>query len=123
MQILVLDDSSFARGLIVRELKSMGFDDSNIQQAASGAVALDKIKSQQFDLFILDIIMSGIDGIAVLKEVKTLQPQAKVIMCSSHSSQTGIKELIDMGINDFLVKPVPADEFKKVVLRNLEMAE
>jgi CheY-like chemotaxis protein len=118
-QILVVDDSSFSRGMVVTALKELDFAESQIHQADSGASALDKIRSQRVDLFVLDIIMSEIDGVAVLKEVKNTQPEAKVIMCSGSNSDDLIKELVALGIDAFIVKPFRADDFKKAVARVL----
>ena len=83
--------------------------------------ALTEMASQQFDLFFLDIVMSGIDGIAVLKEVKKQQPAAKVIMCSGSSSPDLIKDLIAMGIDGFVVKPFKVEDFVRSVCSNISL--
>lgn len=57
VRILVLEDSAFMRGHIIKELKDIGFSDSQIHQANGGAVAIQKISEQSFDLFLLDIVM------------------------------------------------------------------
>jgi two-component system chemotaxis response regulator CheY len=119
VQILVLDDSTFMRGLLRKELMALGIKENQINDVSTGADALLKINSQTFDLCLLDIVMPGIDGIAVLKELKKVQPKAKVVMCSSHSSTDTIQELMDMGIDDFLIKPFDVGVFKEAILRNL----
>lgn len=117
MRILVVDDSSFARGIIINELNSMGINGSRIQQCDNGQDALDKIDAENFDLLMLDVHMPGIDGITVLKEIRQRQPEVNVVICSSHRSKDTIKDLIDLGARDFLVKPFSSEEFKKVVSR------
>jgi two-component system chemotaxis response regulator CheY len=119
IQILIVDDSGFSRLLINKEIMEMGIENCLIQQSGSGADAFRKIKSQPFDLFILDIVMEGIDGIDVLKEVRKNQPTAKVIMCSGTHSDEIIKELIELGIDEFIVKPYKSEVFKKAVCRTL----
>ncbi|MDR3562129.1 MAG: response regulator [Negativicutes bacterium] len=121
MRILIVDDSNFALNTITKELKAMGVEENQIEQVKSGADALRRIETQTFDLFILDIVMPEIDGIAVLKEAKRKQPHAKIIMCSGTSSDKIIKELIDLGINAFLVKPFQAGDFVKAVARNISI--
>ncbi|MDR3566068.1 MAG: response regulator [Negativicutes bacterium] len=121
MQILIVDDSNFALNTIHNELTAMGIEESQIEQAKSGAAALRLIETRSYDLFILDIVMPGIDGIAVLKEVKRIQPGAKIIMCSGTSSEEIIRQLIGLGINAFLVKPFQAEDFVTAVFRNISI--
>jgi len=123
INILVVDDSSFSRRMIIKELTEIGFSNQHIMQSDSGKDALEKLQSQQFDLFILDIVMVEIDGIAVLKEVKKNQPNAKVIMCSGSNSIELIKDLIDLGIDAFIVKPYKSEDFKRAVCRSLPTLE
>lgn len=117
IQVLIVDDSGFSRSLLNKELNEMGIGNDQIEESPSGADALIKIKSKPFDLFILDIIMAGIDGIGVLREVRKSQPNAKVIMCSGSNSDEIINEVIELGIDAFLVKPYQSETFKKAVCR------
>jgi|GEM_PF-831249 len=121
IQVLIVDDSSFSRCLIKKELNEIGIKNHQIQQSGNGADAVSKIKLQQFDLFILDVVMEGIDGISVLKEVKKNQHNAKIIMCSSSNSDELIKELINLGIDVFVGKPYKSETFKMTVCRTLHM--
>lgn len=121
IRVLLVDDSGFSRTLINRELTEMGIENCQIHQSGSGEDAVNKIKSQEYDLFVLDIIMEGIDGIDVLKEVKKQQPHAKVIMCSGSHSDEIIKELIGLQIDEFIVKPYKSQVFKKALCRTLGM--
>ena len=118
-QILIVDDSGFSRAMMVRELTGLGVDAGQIQQAGSGAEALAKLAEQPFDLFILDIVMTGIDGIAVLKEAKQRQPSAKIVMCSGSSAPELVKESVSLGIDGFIVKPYKAEDFIRVVCGTL----
>lgn len=116
-QILVVDDSAFSRSLIVRELFNIGFGESQVHQADSGETALEKIREKAFDLFIIDIVMKDVDGIAVLEEVKRMQPAAKIIMCSSWNSEEAIRTSVAAGIDAFVVKPHTSEVFQKVLQR------
>jgi len=108
---------------MVRELNSLGIDNSQIKQAGSGDEALTMLAEQPFDLFILDIVMTGIDGIAVLKAVKQKQPAARIIMCSGSSSPELVKKSILLGTDAFIVKPYKAEDFVRAVCSNLPEAE
>lgn len=118
-QVLVVDDSGFSRNSIARELDALGIDGEHIHHAPSGADAVQKIQSQTFHLFILDIVMPEIDGITLLKKVKASQPDAKVIMCSGNSSDEIVKEAINLGADGFIVKPIISAAFQCEVRRCL----
>lgn len=123
MQVLVLDDSGVMRSMLVDHLLAIGLNESEIHEADNGMEAIQKLQLQRFDLLILDIVMEGIDGISVLKEAKLVQPDAKFVMCSSFSDRETVKELIDIGINDFIVKPFSEEKIKEMLLRNIMIRE
>jgi two-component system chemotaxis response regulator CheY len=110
MQVLVLDDSELMRSLVVKQLLETGVAKKEITEACNGVDALRKIGASDFDLLILDIVMDGVDGIGVLKAAKSIRPNAKVIMCSTFSEKEAVRELIDLGIDDFVVKPFSAEK-------------
>ncbi|MBP2649549.1 MAG: two-component system response regulator [Firmicutes bacterium] len=117
MRILVLDDSDIMRDVVVNSLVESGLPREVITEAASGVEAIRLVNSDTFDLFILDIVMDGIDGVAVLKEIKKVQPAAKVIMCSTFSKSETVRDLIDLGIDDFIVKPFTRERLKDTTFR------
>lgn len=117
MQVLVLDDSDVMRDIIVKHLLVVGLQKSEIHEAKNGDEALDIAKSVNFDIMLLDIVMEGIDGIRVFKETRISQPNAKVVMCSTFSESGTVKELIDLGIDDFIVKPFSEERLKDSLLR------
>ena len=117
IKILIVDDSSFARALLIRELNVMGIEKEQIYQVSSGEEAITEMNSTNFDLFILDIIMTGIDGVEVLKKVKELSPASRIVMCSSCNSDEMIRESVQLGIDAFVMKPYDLNIFSKVVSR------
>jgi two-component system, chemotaxis family, chemotaxis protein CheY len=119
VKILVLDDSEIMRDVLVKNLLQVGLRKDQVHEARNGVEAIRLLNAETFDLFILDIVM---DGVSVLKEVKKVQPQAKVIMCSTFSKSEIVRELIDLGIDDFIVKPFSADKIKETVLRHKMLA-
>lgn len=122
MRVLVLDDSDIMRKIIIKHLLSLGLQESEIFEAHNGAEALRKLNSTAFDLLILDIVMEGIDGVAVFKEAKKLQPNARIVMCSSFSETNTVIDLINLGIDDFIVKPFSEERFMETLSRNLAAA-
>jgi len=80
--------------------------------AESGEDALDLLldKHTEIDVVVLDVRMPGMDGIAVLRRLKTLYPLIEVIMLSGHANLAVAKEGMEMGAFDYLMKPVDLDE-------------
>jgi two-component system chemotaxis response regulator CheY len=65
----------------------------------------------------MDVVMPTMEGTEALKKIMDMDPEAKVIMCSSIGQQSVVKEAIDIGAQDFIVKPFDADKVMEVVNR------
>ena len=115
--ILVCDDAAFMRMMIKNTLSKGGYN--VVGEAENGAKAVEKYKELSPDLVLMDITMPEMDGIQALKEIKSLDPNAKVIMCSAMGQQAMVVESIQAGARDFIVKPFQEDRVieavKKVV--------
>ena len=122
LAVLVVDDSPFARTMLVRALVDIGFSEAQIFQAQNGEEVLQAIQEREFSLVILDIVMTGIDGVSVLREIKKIHPQSKVIMCSSSNSEEIIKESVLLGSDAFIVKPYQNETLKRVVNRIMNLS-
>lgn len=77
--------------------------------------AIDLYKEHQPDLVTMDITMPEMDGITALKEIKQLNPAAKVIMCSAMGQQAMVIDAIQAGAKDFIVKPFQADRVLEAI--------
>ncbi len=102
--LLVVDDEESNRDLLSRRLKKQGF---NVKVAKNGRQALQKIRSQHFDLILLDIRMPEMDGYQVLEALKKDQELSRipVIMISALDEIDGVVHCIEMGAEDYLQKP------------------
>ena len=67
----------------------------------------------------MDITMPEMDGIAALKEIKKVDPSAKVIMCSAMGQQAMVIDAIQAGAKDFIVKPFQADRVIEAINKTL----
>jgi len=119
MKILIVDDSAFARELIRKELLGMGFGEKEIAIADSGAAAIRKINVEAYDLFLVDLVMPGIDGVRVAKEVRQGQPNARVVICSGQLNPETRQMLSLMGVHDFLEKPFTQEQFRQAIVQNV----
>jgi CheY-like chemotaxis protein len=107
-RVLVVDDEIDFAENVAKLLKHRGFD---VETAHNGAAALAAIKEGgSFDAVLLDVKMPGMDGIEVLKKLKTLDPKPEVIMLTGQATvETGI-EAIRAGAFDYLIKPCEIED-------------
>jgi len=115
--ILIVDDAAFMRMMIKDVLTKNGFE--VLGEAENGAKAIEKYKELQPNLTIMDITMSEMDGIQAVKEIKKLDSNAKIIMCSAMGQQAMVIEAIQAGAKDFIVKPFQADRVIEAVKKVL----
>ncbi len=106
-RILVVDDE-----LIMRESLSgwLQRDGHEVETAASGEEALDKIKEVRFDILLVDIKMEGMSGLDVLKRVKDDDPDVAIVMITAFGSISTAIEAIKNGAFDYLLKPFDPHE-------------
>ncbi|MHA0855975.1 response regulator [Paenibacillus sp. CMAA1364] len=116
-RILIVDDAAFMRMMIRDILTKNGFE--VVGEAADGAQAIEKFKEVQPDLITMDITMPEMDGIAALKEIKKIDPAAKVIMCSAMGQQAMVIDAIQAGAKDFIVKPFQSDRVVEAINKTL----
>lgn len=112
-RVMVVDDAAFMRMMIKDILSKNGFE--IVAEAENGAVAVEKWKELRPDLTTMDITMPEMDGIAAVKEIKKIDPGAKVIMCSAMGQQAMVIEAIQAGARDFIVKPFQPDRVIEAV--------
>lgn len=103
--ILVVDDSQDNRNIITRRLLRRGLA---FKEAENGYQALDIIKAEAPALVLLDLMMPGINGIDVLKEIRKDRSKSDlpVIMVTAHSDDDTVVDALDAGANDFVTKPI-----------------
>ncbi|OLO40580.1 two-component system response regulator [Alkalihalophilus pseudofirmus] len=105
--VLVVDDAAFMRMMIKDILTKNNFD--VVGEAANGQEAVDKYKELNPQIVTMDITMPEKDGIEALRDIKSIDPDAKVIMCSAMGQQAMVIDAIQSGAKDFIVKPFQAD--------------
>jgi two-component system, chemotaxis family, chemotaxis protein CheY len=107
VRILVVDDAAFMRMMIRDILIKHGFD--VVGEATNGLEAILRYKELSPDLVTMDITMPEMDGITAVKQIRHMDPNARVIMCSAMGQQAMVLEAIQAGARDFIVKPFQAD--------------
>jgi CheY-like chemotaxis protein/DNA-binding transcriptional ArsR family regulator len=91
-----------------------------VSDVGSGAEALEKIKKEDFDVILTDLIMPGIDGMEVLRQTKKLKPAVRVIMITGFGTIENAVEAMKEGASDYVSKPFKINEVQITVKRALE---
>ena len=107
MKMMLVDDEERFLTTTQRLLEKKGYDAIT---AASGAEALEKLRSHNIHVVILDVKMPGMDGIAALKQIKRLYPMVEVIMLTGHATPESAVEGLKSGATDYLMKPTDVNE-------------
>ena len=107
-RILICDDAAFMR-MIIRDILTKN-NYEVVGEAENGRLALSKYKECRPDVVTMDITMPEMDGIQALKEIRRVDPEAKIIMCSGMGQQAMVIESIQAGAKDFIVKPFKAEK-------------
>jgi len=119
-KVLVVDDALFMRKMLSDILKKEGFE--VVGEADNGKDAIEKYKEIKPDLVTMDIVMpkmEEIDGIAAVREITKLDPQAKIIMVSAMGQHALVVEAIQAGAKDFIVKPFQPSRVVEAIRRVL----
>lgn len=116
-RVLVVDDAAFMRMMIKDILRKGGYE--VVGEAEDGARAVDKYKELKPDLVTMDITMPDMDGISAVKEIRKLDPNAVIIMCSAMGQQAMVIDAIQAGAKDFVVKPFQPDRVLEAVRKVL----
>lgn len=103
IRVLVVDDDEGVRGVMSRFFKLRG---DNCTAVDSGAEALRLVEDRFFDLLLADIVMPGMDGVELVRRVRTLQPHTVCILMSGLGTRRDVISAIKAGAFDFVDKPI-----------------
>jgi two-component system, NtrC family, response regulator AtoC len=117
-RVLVVDDEAVVRSGMARVLERQGLE---VEVAADGGEALDKLASRPFCVVFLDIKMPGMDGVEVLRQVRTHHPRTLVIMITGYPNMEDAIECLKLGAVDYLVKPFRVDELESLLVKALDV--
>jgi DNA-binding NtrC family response regulator len=115
-RILVVDDEPDMVETVARILTHLGHESVT---ATEGGAALELLERERPDLVLTDLRMPGMDGLALLKEVKRIDPEAPVVLFTAHATIQTAVEAIKAGAFDYITKPFTADQLQVVIERAL----
>ena len=118
-RVLVVDDQAINRELLTRRLEQDGYV---VQTAGTGRAALDRLRTEAFDLILLDVMMPGATGFEVLSRLKS-DPRTRhipVLMISALDEMQSVVRGIEMGADDYLTTPIDPILLRARVSSSLE---
>jgi CheY-like chemotaxis protein len=122
LKILLVDDNHHMRVLLTEILRAIGV--RHVFDATDGAEALQLMRSQPIDIIMSDLAMQPLDGIDFVRLLRNSPdspaPMAPVIMITGHSTMKRVNEARDVGVNEFLSKPVTAKGVLERISRVVE---
>ena len=110
-KVLVADDSSTMRKIILRSLAAVGVPDAT--EAGDGDEAIATFQTAEFDLVLTDWNMPGKNGLEVVQAIRKLNKDVPIIMVTTEAEKSRVLEAIQAGVSDYLVKPFTADTLRE----------
>lgn len=106
-QILVVDDENTLRHFLGLNLRDQGYQ---VVEAADGKTALGLIDQQHFDVALVDLRLTDMDGLDIVRYLKQVAPQTSVIILTAYATLDSAIEALRQGAHDYLTKPFKTDE-------------
>ncbi len=118
-KILIADDATFMRMMLKDILSHAGF--INLIEAKNGREAINLFKVEKPELILLDVTMPDMDGLRALEEIKEINPDVKIIMCSSMGQEEIVSECFEKGADDFIMKPFKPERVVQAVSQFIDL--
>ncbi len=106
-RVLLVDDEEEFVSALSERLMLRGIE---VDSALNGEEALARMVEKEFEVVILDVLMPGLGGLEVLKQIKSTHPHTQVILLTGHGSTREGIEGMRLGAFDYLIKPVDIEE-------------
>jgi two-component system, response regulator, stage 0 sporulation protein F len=117
--VMVVDDRVGIRKLLLEVLDGAGY---NVLATAGGAEALEKIGRHSVDLVLLDMKMSGMNGLETLAALKRISPTVKILIMTAYEELEVLKEAARLGACGHISKPFDIEDLKQMIASSLHAA-
>ncbi len=119
-RILIIDDEDSIRELLTDFLDGKGFE---VLSAPDGKIGINLLKEEKFDLFLLDMMMPGLTGLDVLKELSSLKINVPCIVITAFGTVQTAVEAMKLGAFDYITKPFILDDISISINRALNVSK
>src|SRR5512143_1310287 len=116
-RILIVDDETIVRESLGSWFQEEGY---SVDVAASAKEALEKLTTKNWDIFLLDIRMPGMDGLELQRKIKESHPESTIIIMTAYASVETAVEAMKQGAYDYIVKPFDPDDLEHLVRNAIE---
>lgn len=120
-KVLIVDDSGYMRQVIRKHLENKGFEIAG--EAQDGLEAIEMYDQIKPDIITMDISMKKVGGIEATKRIKALDKTAKIVIVSALGESRFIKEAIQAGAHDFIIKPFSEERLVSSITSALRTGE
>ena len=114
--VLIVDDDPALLAALPEALR-LRMDGVTVDTADSGAAALDRIAAREYEAIVIDVKMPGMDGLALLAEIRARRPDTPVLMITGHGEHALAIQALRGGAYDFIQKPIDRDHFVAALSR------
>ncbi|WP_297823231.1 sigma 54-interacting transcriptional regulator [uncultured Paraglaciecola sp.] len=118
--VLLVDDDESLLCLMAIRLKGEGY---NVQSAGGGKEALRLINTQNFDVVLSDLRMSGLDGLSLFEEIIGLGKDVPVILMTAHGTIQDAVDATQRGVFGFLTKPIDHDDLRSLMKKAVSQSQ
>ena len=112
MNVLVVDDEMFICELLNEFLSKLGY---SVTTATNGEEALARFAEKRYSVVLLDIKMPGMNGRELLRRIKAIDSRTDVIVVSAFGDGVTVKDMLQMGADDFLIKPFELSDVEELL--------
>jgi DNA-binding NtrC family response regulator len=120
LDLLLVDDDTELRSDMARYFSRHAH---RVEQAASGEAALDLLERRSFDVMVLDLMMPGLSGLDVLKEMQSRNAECEVVVLTGEATIESAVEAMKLGAREFLTKPISLKELDRLVRKAYETGQ
>jgi DNA-binding NtrC family response regulator len=117
IRLLLVDDEVGYLEVLTKRLGRRSF---RVTGARSGAEAIKALRESDFDVAVVDLKMEDIDGIELLKILRKMMPELRVIMLTGHGSERAARDGLALGAFDYLIKPIAIETLIERIAAALE---
>ncbi|MFZ0928661.1 MAG: response regulator [Syntrophobacteraceae bacterium] len=119
-RVIVIDDERIVGQMIKAAMEPDGY---KVETFLNAEPAFARLREEKFDVVITDLKMKGIDGMDVLRTIKTAYPEVKVVMITAFASLDSAVEAMKSKVDGFFAKPVKIKDLKECVQKLLNPAD
>jgi CheY-like chemotaxis protein/anti-sigma regulatory factor (Ser/Thr protein kinase) len=118
-KVLVIDDENIMRATCAELLSGLGY---RVESAPSGDEALEKVDAGRFmpDVVVLDLVMPGLSGVPLLRELQKRMPTVPVVLISAFYKDAGVRDMLNAGARELVAKPFRIEDLAGAVRRALD---